>query len=83
MRLPERYDRDFQKGFEIFNKNGCGAAIGKMMELKALRKGGTEFPIEPSIAALKINNGWNALGIVRDVSVRKQFEQTLKLTEKN
>ena len=52
-----------------------------MLELTALRQDRTEFPIEISVAAFRINEQWFAAGIVRDISQRKRAEAALR--EKN
>ena len=74
---PERYHKDHFKAFEKFQKTGDGAAIGKIVELSALRKGGEEFPVELALSAVNINDQWQAIGIIRDVSKRKGIEAEL------
>ncbi len=49
---PERYYELFRNSFETFKKNGQGSAIGRLLELEALRKDGTEFPIELSLSSV-------------------------------
>ena len=73
--VPEEYKEAFDKAFPRFQKTGSGDAIGKTTELTALRKDGTEFPIELSLSALIIKNKWHAVGIVRDITERKRSEE--------
>ena len=54
----------------------------KTIEAKALRKNGTDFPIELSITALEIKDKKHVLGIVRDISERQKMEMTLREAEK-
>jgi len=75
---PERFHEDFFKGFKRFQETGQGAAIGKTLELAAVKKDGTEFPVELSLSAIKIKGKWNAIGIIRDISERKKREEELK-----
>ncbi|MFH1740673.1 MAG: PAS domain S-box protein, partial [bacterium] len=75
---PEKYATAYQKGFELFRQTGEGAAIGKTLELSALRRNGGEFPIEISIASVKTKGEWHAVGIVRDITGRKQVEEALR-----
>ncbi len=60
-----------------FAKTGEGAAVGKTLELVALHKNGTEFPIEVSLSATQLRGKWYATGIARDISERKQSELSL------
>ncbi len=78
--VPQRFYEDYLKGFKKFRHNGKGKAIGKTLELTALRKDGTEFPAEFSISSLKIKNKWNALGVLRDISGHKEIEEELRNT---
>lgn len=73
--VPGKYMDAFRKGFEGFVRDGTGAALGKLLELTALRKNGEEFPIELSLAAYPTSDGWYAVGTIRDISDRKQWER--------
>lgn len=75
---PERYHADYRKGYEEFKKTGLGATIGKVQELEALRKDGTEFPVELSVAAVMLKGKWNSIGIIRDITDRRRAEESLK-----
>ncbi|HHT9136538.1 MAG TPA: sensor domain-containing diguanylate cyclase [Candidatus Wunengus sp. YC60] len=80
--VPQRYLEAFRKGFSKFKTTGEGPVIGKTLELMALRRDGSEFPVELSLSALKIKNKWCALGIVRDITERKHTEEKLNNTLK-
>jgi PAS domain S-box-containing protein len=71
---PERYYEAFKVGFKKFACGGDGAAVGRTLELVGVRADGSEFPIELSLSALKINGGWGAVGILRDIASRKQTQ---------
>ena len=66
------------KGFEKFRKTGSGPVIGKILELEAIRKDGETFPVELSLSAVKTDEGWNAVGVVRDISERKILEERFR-----
>lgn len=72
---PERYHAAFQSGFADFQDRGQGGAVGKVTELHARRKDGTEFPVEISLSALKEGKSWLAVGVVRDITERRALER--------
>jgi len=72
---PSRYREAASKGHLHFMSSGQGAAIGKTLELAALRKDGTEFPIEISLNSIEQDDGWWAVAVLRDITERKQAEQ--------
>ena len=76
--VPERFHDDFLKGVEVFIETGQGNVIGKSLELDAVRKDGTEFPIELSISAVKIAGSWNAIGLIKDTTERKRAEHEIE-----
>jgi len=76
--VPQRYHEAHKKGFNNFHKSGTGNAIGKIMELSALRKNGEEFPVDLSLSSVKVKGKWNSIGIVRDISDRKHQEDLQK-----
>lgn len=72
---PNDYREDFWKGLEEFKQSGRGSSVGKVTELRGLRKGGEAFPIEMSLSSFEDNGKWNAVGIIRDISQRKEAEK--------
>jgi PAS domain S-box-containing protein len=78
---PAKYREKHNIAFSKFIKSGEGDAINKIVELSALRKDGSEFPIDLSLSALKYNNEWHSIGIVRDITERKNKEKELKDSE--
>ena len=75
---PPRFREASRKGVAHFVTTGEGEAIGTTRELVALHKSGTEFPIELSLSAMRVNGKWQATGIARDITQRKQAEQALR-----
>ncbi|MCX6646873.1 MAG: response regulator [bacterium] len=78
---PGKFLEAHIRAFPEFQKTGSGAAIGKLIELEGVRKDGTEFPIELSVSSIKLNEQWHAVGIIRDITVRKQTEELLRRSE--
>jgi PAS domain S-box-containing protein len=77
--VPQKYYQSSTKGLDHFKKTGEGSAVGKTLELSALRKDGTEFPVELSLSAVYLQNRWSAIGILRDITDRKQLEEKLQV----
>ena len=79
--MPDKFREDHLKGFERFKDTGQGPIIGKTVKFSGVKKDGTEFPIELSLSAVRIKGKWNATGIVRDITERKQAEMALEESE--
>ena len=71
----------YEKARPHFFRTGQGAAIGKLLELEAVHKDGNHFPVELSVAAVRLRGDWSAVGIVRDITERKRVEETLRESE--
>ena len=78
---PRRYREAYQAAFSRFKEIGQGEAADKSIELQACRKNGEEFPIELSLSAIHLENGWHAVGIIRDITSRKRAETALRESE--
>ena len=72
---PKRFHQASQEGLATFWETGKGGAVGATVELAGVRKGGGEFPLELSIAALQSGGAWSAIGTVRDITDRKRAEE--------
>lgn len=79
---PERYHKAYRKGFEAFKMSGRGDAVGKALELTALKKGGMAFPVELSMGAVHVQGAWHAIGVVRDITDRKRMEKAQREAER-
>ena len=71
------YYKMFQESWTKFQDTGSGPVIGRVVELMAARKSGERFPVELSVSTVNLQGRRHALGIVRDVSIRKEFEHRL------
>jgi len=76
--VPARFKGDADLGLATFLESGEGAALGQTREFTALRKDGTEVAVEVSLAGARIGSGWQAMGILRDVSARKIADAKLQ-----
>lgn len=76
--VPERLLDTEKQGFARFREQGTGPLVGRTTEVEARRKDGSEFSLELSISALKLHGKWHAIGIMRDITDRKELEVTLR-----
>lgn len=74
----QKNDAPYEERFSEFVKTGMGPAIGNIVEFSAVRKDGTEFPVEVSLSAFEVKNRWHAVGIIRDITDRKRAEEELR-----
>jgi diguanylate cyclase (GGDEF)-like protein/PAS domain S-box-containing protein len=72
---PERYRDKANAGYSHFANTGTGDLLNRTYEFAALRKDGSEFPIELSVSGFQIDGAWNAIAIVRDITERKQLAE--------
>lgn len=72
---PKKYLPAAKRGFEAFTQTGTGPALGIARVLSALRKDGTEFPIELSLSAFQQKGKWVAVGVIRDITDRVKAEE--------
>jgi len=79
---PEKYHEAHERGFSRFKDTGEGPVVGKTVELSALRKDGSEFPVELSISSIKVGGKWNAVAIIRDITERKRQQEALEVSER-
>jgi PAS domain S-box-containing protein len=74
---PERYLEAYKKGLSKFRDSGTGNVVDHTLELTARKKDGTEFPVELSLTSILLKDKWNAVGIVRDITERKEIEKNI------
>jgi len=76
--IPERYRHAHEQGLARMESTGKSRMIGSVIEVHGLRKDGTEFPIELSLATWKSRENSYYSGIIRDISERKNAERAVQ-----
>ena len=80
--MPARYRQAHEQLLTSMESTGRDRATGSVVELHGLKKDGTEFPIELSLATWNAAGGNFSSGIIRDISARKKTEDALRRSEK-
>lgn len=75
MLVPEQYRYTRRRSLE---RSRASHVIATAIELHGLRKNGTEFPLELSLATWSTEEGLFYTGIVRDITERKKSEQEIR-----
>ncbi len=76
--IPKIYHARHDKSMNRLNNNKKPKVIGQLMEHSALRKDGSEFPIELTLGLWK-NKGVNYYSaIIRDISEKKEIESLIR-----
>ena len=76
--LPLQYRDAHNKGLLHFLRTGEGPLLNRRIEITALRRDGTEFPVEVSIAPYQIEGIWEFSGFVRDITEKKAAEASAR-----
>lgn len=69
--IPERFRNAHRMGLKTFLQTGIGRMLNTQVEQPALRRDGTEFPVELSVSPLKLGNAYIFSGFIHDISARK------------
>ncbi len=65
-------------GMVSFAGTGRGMVVNNLLSFMALRKDGTQFPVERAVAAFNLGGRWYAVGSIRDQTERKIAEDRLQ-----
>jgi len=76
--IPPRFRSAHAQGMAHYQRTGEGPILGKRLELAALRKDGTEFPIELAISVLRFPGERLFSAFIRDISDRKRSEEEIR-----
>jgi PAS domain S-box-containing protein len=81
--IPMQYRLSHEGGLRYFFKTGQGLILNHRIEITALRRDGSEFPVELTVTPLKSGDTWTFSSFIRDISDRKRSEEQLRTSELN
>ncbi len=73
--IPRKYREAHCKGLERFLQTGVGRSFNKRLELSAIRRDGSEFPIELSISPMKVGSTHYFSAFIEDISERTRLQE--------
>ncbi|MDP1665723.1 MAG: PAS domain S-box protein [Methylobacter sp.] len=76
--IPPAHRYAHRQGLELFLRTGVGPLLNQLIEQTAIRRDGTEFPIELSISPLKLGNTYIFSGFIHDITERKRLEHRFR-----
>jgi phosphoserine phosphatase RsbU/P len=81
--IPPRFHKAYRQGLNTFLQTGVAPILNTQTEQVALRRDGTEFPVELSVSPLKLGNAYSFSGFIYDISGRKAAEQQIRQAHVN
>ena len=79
--MPSHFHEEHLAGMARVQSGGEKHIIGKTVEVQGLRKDGSEFPLEMSLAEWQVDDVQFYTAIIRDITGRKQAEDALHETQ--
>lgn len=73
--VPQNRRHEYNMGISEWRQTGQGPVVGKITVLKTMTKWGQEIEAELSVSSMEIAGQWHAVGILRDVTQRKQAQE--------
>lgn len=79
--MPEPFRSEHDGYLQRYLETGEARIIGTGREVVALRRDGTEFPVDLAVGRFNTGNELMFAGVIRDISERKAAERELALTQ--
>jgi PAS domain S-box-containing protein len=76
--IPPALREEHARGLDRFLAGGDAPLLGRRVEMRALKRDGTEVPCELSIIAVRDGETWSFNAFLADISERKRNEEQLR-----
>jgi diguanylate cyclase (GGDEF)-like protein/PAS domain S-box-containing protein len=76
--MPLHMQEIYRAELKRFLQTGASPMTSKRIELQALNCAGVELQVELSMSAIRVGARWEFLGVLHDISERKNLEQRLQ-----
>ncbi len=76
--IPENFRAAHDRGMKHYLKTGEGPVLNQKIEISALRRDGTEFPIELAIIPVKTKGVQTFTAFVSDITVQKKVQSEME-----
>ncbi|MCG7852018.1 MAG: PAS domain S-box protein [Methanosarcinaceae archaeon] len=80
--IAKKNHEAYRKWMDTIKQKGKGPLLGKTSEFMAVRNNKEEFPVEVSVSSLEIEGKTHTVGIIRDITERKEFQEQLVRKDK-
>ncbi|QID18952.1 response regulator [Nitrogeniibacter mangrovi] len=79
--IPPDLRQAHEAGMQRYLETGTGPVINQLIEIRAMRKGGQEFPVEMAILPVELDGKRLLTAYLRDISERKTAAATMEAKE--
>lgn len=76
--IPPAYRKTDERGIAHFRATGEGPELNRRIELTALHRNGTEFPVELAITPMRLGGDIVFSAFLRDITERKRAQEALE-----
>ena len=80
--FSERFKEDYRRFIERAETRAEAPLAGRAVEVDGLRKDGSEVSVELSLSVWKVHGKLRFGGIIRDLTIRKQLEEEMRLAQR-
>ena len=79
--IPEEHRTAHELGLRRFLATGEGPILRRRIQIMAVRRSGTEFPVELEVVPVRLRHDWEFSAFIRDVSESRLAEEKLRASE--